>query len=169
MWLDPWKAAGITNWHEGGTRRVKAGRRRYLTRRHNVMGCWYFLPQPLQSFSLVFASPTFLSPLFSDFESDMVTLVLSVGRCPSLQHLALGRNFAMKSRSGKCHTYIQLLYTAEVRGFTHTMWTWMSGSQNYVFAFILVNHELLHSGRLRNVYPINKVTEVKKAFKGLDL
>ncbi|XP_013865708.1 leucine-rich repeat-containing protein 16C-like [Austrofundulus limnaeus] len=36
----------------------------------------------------------------NNFESDMVTLVLSVGRCPSLQHLALGRNFAMKSRSG---------------------------------------------------------------------
>uniref|UniRef100_A0A3B4VAM7 Capping protein regulator and myosin 1 linker 2 n=1 Tax=Seriola dumerili TaxID=41447 RepID=A0A3B4VAM7_SERDU len=33
------------------------------------------------------------------FENDMVTLVLSVGRCHSLRHLALGRNFAMKSRS----------------------------------------------------------------------
>ncbi|KAM9351894.1 capping protein, Arp2/3 and myosin-I linker protein 2 [Symphorus nematophorus] len=33
------------------------------------------------------------------FENDMVTLVLSVGRCHSLRHLALGRNFAMKSRA----------------------------------------------------------------------
>ncbi|XP_067444796.1 capping protein, Arp2/3 and myosin-I linker protein 2 isoform X2 [Thunnus thynnus] len=33
------------------------------------------------------------------FENDMVTLVLSVGRCRSLHHLALGRNFAMKSRA----------------------------------------------------------------------
>uniref|UniRef100_A0A665UXG4 Capping protein regulator and myosin 1 linker 2 n=1 Tax=Echeneis naucrates TaxID=173247 RepID=A0A665UXG4_ECHNA len=32
------------------------------------------------------------------FENEMVTLVLSVGRCHSLRHLALGRNFAMKSR-----------------------------------------------------------------------
>ncbi|KAI3371792.1 hypothetical protein L3Q82_024346, partial [Scortum barcoo] len=31
------------------------------------------------------------------FENDMVTLVLSVGRCHALRHLALGRNFAMKS------------------------------------------------------------------------
>ncbi|XP_029009123.1 capping protein, Arp2/3 and myosin-I linker protein 2 isoform X3 [Betta splendens] len=33
----------------------------------------------------------------NSFENDMVTLVLSVGRCFSLRHLALGRNFAMKS------------------------------------------------------------------------
>ncbi|XP_034389859.1 capping protein, Arp2/3 and myosin-I linker protein 2 isoform X3 [Cyclopterus lumpus] len=33
------------------------------------------------------------------FENDMVTLVLSVGRCHSLRHLALGKNFAMKSRA----------------------------------------------------------------------
>ncbi|GLD67147.1 capping protein, Arp2/3 and myosin-I linker protein 3-like protein, partial [Lates japonicus] len=33
------------------------------------------------------------------FENDMVTLVLSVGRCHSLRRLALGRNFAMKSRN----------------------------------------------------------------------
>ncbi|KAF7643619.1 hypothetical protein LDENG_00236350, partial [Lucifuga dentata] len=32
-------------------------------------------------------------------ESDMVTLVLSVGRCRSLRHVALGRNFSMKSRA----------------------------------------------------------------------
>uniref|UniRef100_A0A672ZKB3 Capping protein regulator and myosin 1 linker 2 n=1 Tax=Sphaeramia orbicularis TaxID=375764 RepID=A0A672ZKB3_9TELE len=32
------------------------------------------------------------------FENDMVTLVLSIGQCHSLRHLALGRNFAMKSR-----------------------------------------------------------------------
>uniref|UniRef100_A0A3P8Q1T4 CARMIL C-terminal domain-containing protein n=1 Tax=Astatotilapia calliptera TaxID=8154 RepID=A0A3P8Q1T4_ASTCA len=35
----------------------------------------------------------------NSFENDMVTLVLSVGRCQSLRHLALGRNFAMKSRA----------------------------------------------------------------------
>ncbi|XP_015258414.1 PREDICTED: leucine-rich repeat-containing protein 16C-like, partial [Cyprinodon variegatus] len=35
----------------------------------------------------------------NSFENDMVTLVLSVGRCKSLRHLALGRNFAMKSRA----------------------------------------------------------------------
>uniref|UniRef100_A0A4W5QML3 Capping protein regulator and myosin 1 linker 2 n=1 Tax=Hucho hucho TaxID=62062 RepID=A0A4W5QML3_9TELE len=33
------------------------------------------------------------------FESDMVTLVLSIGRSHSIRHLALGRNFAMKSRA----------------------------------------------------------------------
>ncbi|KAM4618957.1 capping protein, Arp2/3 and myosin-I linker protein 2 isoform 3-T3 [Polymixia lowei] len=33
------------------------------------------------------------------FESDMVTLVLSLGRCYSLRHLALGKNFPMKSRA----------------------------------------------------------------------
>ncbi|XP_056138404.1 capping protein, Arp2/3 and myosin-I linker protein 2 [Lampris incognitus] len=33
------------------------------------------------------------------FESDMVTLILSLGRCQSLRHLALGRNFSMKSRA----------------------------------------------------------------------
>ncbi|KAM3608897.1 uncharacterized protein V6R79_006487 [Siganus canaliculatus] len=33
------------------------------------------------------------------FENDMVTLVLAVGRCHSLQHLSLGRNFSMKSRA----------------------------------------------------------------------
>ncbi|KAJ8003194.1 hypothetical protein DPEC_G00166860 [Dallia pectoralis] len=32
-------------------------------------------------------------------ESDMVTLVLSIGRSHSIRHLALGRNFAMKSRA----------------------------------------------------------------------
>ncbi|MEQ2283589.1 hypothetical protein AMECASPLE_012947 [Ameca splendens] len=37
----------------------------------------------------------------NSFENDMVTLVLSVGRCQSLHHLALGRNFAMKSRQMK--------------------------------------------------------------------
>ncbi|MED6249724.1 Capping protein, Arp2/3 and myosin-I linker protein 2 [Ataeniobius toweri] len=42
----------------------------------------------------------------NSFENDMVTLVLSVGRCQSLHHLALGRNFAMKSRSGEeTHKY----------------------------------------------------------------
>lgn len=38
------------------------------------------------------------------FENDMVTLVLSVGRCHSLRQLALGKNFAMKSRSGEHNT-----------------------------------------------------------------
>ncbi|XP_041693316.1 capping protein, Arp2/3 and myosin-I linker protein 2 [Coregonus clupeaformis] len=33
------------------------------------------------------------------FESDMVTLVLSIGRSHSIRHLALGRNFTMKSRA----------------------------------------------------------------------
>ncbi|KAL0968157.1 hypothetical protein UPYG_G00263130 [Umbra pygmaea] len=32
-------------------------------------------------------------------ESDMVTLVLAIGRSHSIRHLALGRNFAMKSRA----------------------------------------------------------------------
>ncbi|XP_070687396.1 capping protein, Arp2/3 and myosin-I linker protein 2 [Pempheris klunzingeri] len=35
----------------------------------------------------------------NSFENDMVTLVLSVGRCQSLRHLSLGKNFAMKSRA----------------------------------------------------------------------
>lgn len=42
--------------------------------------------------------PLFPCSLTVGFENDMVTLVLSVGRCQSLRHLALGRNFAMKSR-----------------------------------------------------------------------
>ncbi|XP_068578997.1 capping protein, Arp2/3 and myosin-I linker protein 3-like [Cebidichthys violaceus] len=49
------------------------------------------------------------------FENDMVTLVLSVGRCHSLQHLALGRNFAMKSRalSDVLHRIAQLIQDEE--------------------------------------------------------
>ncbi|XP_010783137.1 leucine-rich repeat-containing protein 16B-like [Notothenia coriiceps] len=49
------------------------------------------------------------------FESDMVTLVLSVGRCPSLRHLALGRNFAMKSRplTDVLHRIAQLIQDEE--------------------------------------------------------
>lgn len=31
-------------------------------------------------------------------ESDMVTVILAIGRSHSIRHLALGRNFAMKSR-----------------------------------------------------------------------
>ncbi|XP_031723978.1 mucin-5AC-like [Anarrhichthys ocellatus] len=49
------------------------------------------------------------------FENDMVTLVLSVGRCHSLRHLALGRNFAMKSRalSDVLHRIAQLIQDEE--------------------------------------------------------
>ncbi|XP_034052519.1 capping protein, Arp2/3 and myosin-I linker protein 2 isoform X3 [Gymnodraco acuticeps] len=49
------------------------------------------------------------------FESDMVTLVLSVGRCPSLRHLTLGRNFAMKSRplTDVLHRIAQLIQDEE--------------------------------------------------------
>ncbi|XP_041652225.1 capping protein, Arp2/3 and myosin-I linker protein 2 isoform X3 [Cheilinus undulatus] len=49
------------------------------------------------------------------FENDMVTLVLSVGRSRSLQHLALGRNFAMKSRAltDVLHRLAQLIQDEE--------------------------------------------------------
>ncbi|KAM8751769.1 capping protein, Arp2/3 and myosin-I linker protein 2 isoform 3-T4 [Acanthopagrus schlegelii] len=49
------------------------------------------------------------------FENDMVTLVLSVGRCHSLRHLALGRNFAMKSRAltDVLHRIAQLIQDEE--------------------------------------------------------
>uniref|UniRef100_UPI0037E94C0F capping protein, Arp2/3 and myosin-I linker protein 2 n=1 Tax=Semicossyphus pulcher TaxID=241346 RepID=UPI0037E94C0F len=49
------------------------------------------------------------------FENDMVTLVLSLGRCRSLQHLALGRNFAMKSRAltDVLHRIAQLIQDEE--------------------------------------------------------
>ncbi|XP_037623048.1 capping protein, Arp2/3 and myosin-I linker protein 2 isoform X4 [Sebastes umbrosus] len=49
------------------------------------------------------------------FENDMVTLVLSVGRCHSLRRLALGRNFAMKSRalSDVLHRIAQLIQDEE--------------------------------------------------------
>uniref|UniRef100_A0A3Q3EGF7 Capping protein regulator and myosin 1 linker 2 n=1 Tax=Labrus bergylta TaxID=56723 RepID=A0A3Q3EGF7_9LABR len=49
------------------------------------------------------------------FENDMVTLVLSVGRCRCLQHLALGRNFAMKSRAltDVLHRIAQLIQDEE--------------------------------------------------------
>ncbi|KAK2841790.1 hypothetical protein Q5P01_011990 [Channa striata] len=49
------------------------------------------------------------------FENDMVTLVLAVGRCHSLRHLALGRNFAMKSRalSDVLHRIAQLIQDEE--------------------------------------------------------
>ncbi|XP_069575702.1 capping protein, Arp2/3 and myosin-I linker protein 2 [Brachyistius frenatus] len=51
----------------------------------------------------------------NSFENDMVTLVLSVGRCRSLRHLALGRNFAMKSRalSDVLHRIAQLIQDEE--------------------------------------------------------
>uniref|UniRef100_A0A8C9ZJK4 Capping protein regulator and myosin 1 linker 2 n=1 Tax=Sander lucioperca TaxID=283035 RepID=A0A8C9ZJK4_SANLU len=49
------------------------------------------------------------------FENNMVTLVLSVGRCHSLRHLALGRNFAMKSRAltDVLHRIAQLIQDEE--------------------------------------------------------
>uniref|UniRef100_A0A4W6BR42 Capping protein regulator and myosin 1 linker 2 n=1 Tax=Lates calcarifer TaxID=8187 RepID=A0A4W6BR42_LATCA len=49
------------------------------------------------------------------FENDMVTLVLSVGRCHCLQRLALGRNFAMKSRAltDVLHRIAQLIQDEE--------------------------------------------------------
>ncbi|XP_029289434.1 capping protein, Arp2/3 and myosin-I linker protein 2 isoform X2 [Cottoperca gobio] len=48
-------------------------------------------------------------------ENDMVTLVLSVGRCHSLRHLGLGRNFAMKSRAltDVLHRIAQLIQDEE--------------------------------------------------------
>ncbi|XP_038157070.1 capping protein, Arp2/3 and myosin-I linker protein 2 [Cyprinodon tularosa] len=51
----------------------------------------------------------------NSFENDMVTLVLSVGRCKSLRHLALGRNFAMKSRAltDLLHRIAQLIQDEE--------------------------------------------------------
>lgn len=53
------------------------------------------------------SAPRFSVFLFSScwsegLENDMVTLVLSLGRCRFLQHLALGRNFTMKSRWKQC-------------------------------------------------------------------
>uniref|UniRef100_A0A667ZE81 Capping protein regulator and myosin 1 linker 2 n=1 Tax=Myripristis murdjan TaxID=586833 RepID=A0A667ZE81_9TELE len=71
---------------------------------------WAVLPNPrsgLQSAGAqvlqehVFEATAISSLDISDngFENDMVTLVLSIGRCRSLRHVALGRNFAMKSRS----------------------------------------------------------------------
>ncbi|XP_042352050.1 capping protein, Arp2/3 and myosin-I linker protein 2 [Plectropomus leopardus] len=49
------------------------------------------------------------------FENDMVTLVLSVGRCHSLRHLSLGRNFPMKSRAltDVLHRIAQLIQDEE--------------------------------------------------------
>ncbi|KAF6716305.1 Leucine-rich repeat-containing protein 16B [Oryzias melastigma] len=49
------------------------------------------------------------------FENHMVTLVLSVGRCPSLRQLSLGKNFAMKSRalSDLLHRIAQLIQDEE--------------------------------------------------------
>ncbi|XP_035381619.1 capping protein, Arp2/3 and myosin-I linker protein 2 [Electrophorus electricus] len=49
------------------------------------------------------------------FENNMVTLVLSIGRSQSIRHLALGRNFAMKSRalSDVLHRIVQLIQEEE--------------------------------------------------------
>ncbi|XP_062276911.1 capping protein, Arp2/3 and myosin-I linker protein 2 [Scomber scombrus] len=49
------------------------------------------------------------------FENNMVTLILSLGRCHSLRHLALGRNFAMKSRAltDVLHRIAQLIQDEE--------------------------------------------------------
>ncbi|XP_008292680.1 capping protein, Arp2/3 and myosin-I linker protein 2 [Stegastes partitus] len=51
----------------------------------------------------------------NSFENDMVTLVLSVGRCQSLRHLALGRNFTLKSRAltDVLHRIAQLIQDEE--------------------------------------------------------
>ncbi|KAG5848489.1 hypothetical protein ANANG_G00098980 [Anguilla anguilla] len=48
-------------------------------------------------------------------ESDMVTLVLSIGRSHSIRHLALGGNFAMKSRAltDVLHRIVQLIQEEE--------------------------------------------------------
>ncbi|KPP61146.1 leucine-rich repeat-containing protein 16B-like, partial [Scleropages formosus] len=53
--------------------------------------------------------------LSSCLESDMVTLILSIGRSHSIRHLALGRNFAMKSRalSDVLHRIVQLIQEEE--------------------------------------------------------
>ncbi|XP_030621598.1 capping protein, Arp2/3 and myosin-I linker protein 2 [Chanos chanos] len=49
------------------------------------------------------------------FESDMVTLVLAIGRSHTIRHLALGRNFAMKSRAltDVLHRIVQLIQEEE--------------------------------------------------------
>ncbi|KAM6937913.1 capping protein, Arp2/3 and myosin-I linker protein 2 [Xenentodon cancila] len=48
-------------------------------------------------------------------ENDMVTVVLSIGRCPSLRHLSLGRNFSLKSRAltDLLHRIAQLIQDEE--------------------------------------------------------
>nr|XP_020468339.1 capping protein, Arp2/3 and myosin-I linker protein 3-like [Monopterus albus] len=65
----------------------------------------------------LFCSSSIKSLDISDngFENDMVTLVLSVGRCHSLRHLTLGRNFAMKSRAltDVLHRIAQLIQDEE--------------------------------------------------------
>nr|XP_023697717.1 capping protein, Arp2/3 and myosin-I linker protein 3-like isoform X4 [Paramormyrops kingsleyae] len=48
-------------------------------------------------------------------ESDMVTVILAIGRSHSIRHLALGRNFAMKSRmlTDVLHRLVQLIQEEE--------------------------------------------------------
>uniref|UniRef100_W5MIW1 Capping protein regulator and myosin 1 linker 2 n=1 Tax=Lepisosteus oculatus TaxID=7918 RepID=W5MIW1_LEPOC len=49
------------------------------------------------------------------FDSDMVTLVLSIGHSQSIRHLALGKNFTMKSRAltDVLHRIVQLIQEEE--------------------------------------------------------
>ncbi|KTF83129.1 hypothetical protein cypCar_00032090, partial [Cyprinus carpio] len=49
------------------------------------------------------------------FESNMVTLILSIGRSHSIRHLSIGRNFAMKSRAltDVLHRLVQLIQEEE--------------------------------------------------------
>lgn len=37
-------------------------------------------------------------PSLTGFDSDMVTLVLSIGRSKSIRHISLGKNFNIKSK-----------------------------------------------------------------------
>uniref|UniRef100_A0AAY4ENI1 Capping protein regulator and myosin 1 linker 2 n=1 Tax=Denticeps clupeoides TaxID=299321 RepID=A0AAY4ENI1_9TELE len=65
----------------------------------------------------IFEVKAISSLILSDngFESDMVTLVLSIGRSHSIRHLALGGNFAMKSRAltDVLHRIVQLIQEEE--------------------------------------------------------
>ncbi|XP_042631164.1 capping protein, Arp2/3 and myosin-I linker protein 3-like isoform X2 [Cyprinus carpio] len=49
------------------------------------------------------------------FESNMVTLILSIGRSHSIRHLSIGRNFAMKSKAltDVLHRLVQLIQEEE--------------------------------------------------------
>uniref|UniRef100_A0A4W3K4P4 CARMIL C-terminal domain-containing protein n=1 Tax=Callorhinchus milii TaxID=7868 RepID=A0A4W3K4P4_CALMI len=52
---------------------------------------------------------------FAGFDSDMVTLVLSLGRSKSLQHVSLGKNFNIKSKAlvDVLHRIVQLIQDEE--------------------------------------------------------
>uniref|UniRef100_A0A8C4X7K9 Capping protein regulator and myosin 1 linker 2 n=1 Tax=Erpetoichthys calabaricus TaxID=27687 RepID=A0A8C4X7K9_ERPCA len=47
------------------------------------------------------------------FDSDMVTLVLSIGRSQSIRHLSLGKNFGMKALADVLHRIVQLIQEEE--------------------------------------------------------